>query len=175
MELPNLPVPLSGFIPHLGEQSRSGILEENALEPFKVYESRLREVFAQEPTNDAISDPHVNTVPVFAGHERHLKAKARHLDNESPTESEKYILPLHSSFYNEDGSPATVRSLKEFKNNFRLFSESSLVDMDWSNVVAAGSSVTTCLLPLPEEHGSSKKAQRCAARFSALFSLIRCS
>ncbi|KAK2765211.1 hypothetical protein FQN54_008910 [Arachnomyces sp. PD_36] len=160
MELPNIPVPLDGFIPHLGEQSRKGILLENALEPFKAYESRLREVFAQEPTNEVISDPHINTVPVFAGHEQHLKTKARQLDQETPEESEKYMLPLDPSFYNEDGSPATVRSLDEFKNNFRLFSESSLVDLDWSNVVAAGSSVTTCLLPVPAEHGASKKAQR---------------
>lgn len=162
MELPNLPVPLDEFIPHLSRQSRRGILLEDALEPFKAYESRLREVFAQEPTNYVISDPHVSTVPVFAGYEHHLNAKSRQLGQETPAESEKYILPLDPKLYNEDGAPATVRSLKEFKNNFRLFSESSLVDMDWSNVVAAGSSVTTCLLPVPEEHGSSKKAQRCA-------------
>jgi hypothetical protein len=160
MELPNIPVPLKEFIPHLAEQSRQGILIENTLGPYKAYESRLREIFAQEPANKALSDPHVNTVPVFTGYEHHLKAKSRQLDKENSEESEKYILPLDSSFYNDDGSPATVRSLDEFKNNFKLFSESSLVDMDWSNVVAAGSSVTTCLLPVPEEHASSKRAQR---------------
>ena len=160
MELPNIPAPLKEFIPHLAEQSRQGILAENALGPYKTYESRLRKVFAQEPTNEVLSNPHVNTVPVFAGYEHQLEAKPRQLDEETPEESGKYLLPLDSSFYNEDGSPAIVRSLDEFKNNFRLFSESSLVDMDWSNVIVAGSSVTTCLLPVPEDHGSSKRAQR---------------
>jgi ankyrin repeat protein len=59
-----------------------------------------------------------------------------------------------------NGSLATVQSLKEFKRNFNVFSESSLVDMDWSNVVAAGSSVVNCLLPVPKEFDVSKRTLR---------------
>ena len=59
-----------------------------------------------------------------------------------------------------NGSPAIVQSLKDFQQNFALFCESSLVDLDWSNVVAAGSSVVTCMLPVPEQHRSSKRALR---------------
>jgi hypothetical protein len=59
--------------------------------------------------------------------------------------------------------------MKEFKNNFNLFSESSLVDLDWSNVVAAGSSVVTSLLPVmvsyPTHNGKTAFSNhaRCAA------------
>ena len=59
-----------------------------------------------------------------------------------------------------NGSPAVVNSLKEFRHNLGVFCESSLSDMDWSNVVAAGSSVVNCLLPVPDEYSSSKRALR---------------
>ncbi|KAI2134268.1 hypothetical protein LOY86_006541 [Ophidiomyces ophidiicola] len=160
MELPRLAVPLGEFVPHLGGQNRRNILDGDCLAPYKAYESKLREVFAQDPGNEALLDPHVNVVPIYAGDQEHLKVKARNLEQESTEESEKYLLPLTSTFRREEGSFAVVPSLNEFKDNFRLFSESSLVDLDWSNVVVAGSAVTTCLLPLSEEHKSSRKAQR---------------
>ncbi len=50
--------------------------------------------------------------------------------------------------------------LTVFKKDFPLFSESSLVDLDWSNVVAAGSSVVTPFLPAPDKFSTSKKAPR---------------
>ena len=59
-----------------------------------------------------------------------------------------------------DGSPAIVEFIREFKNNLNVFSESSLVDLDWSNVVVAGSAVVTSLLAVPKEHASSKRALR---------------
>lgn len=160
MDLPNLPVPLDEFVPYLGKQKRDDILNESALGPFKTYESKLREIFAQEPSNKAIADPHVNVAPVYTGNEDHLRVKARNLEAETPQESEKYMLPLNSAFRRDDGTHAVAPTLTQFKDNFRLFSESSLVDLDWSNVVAAGSAVTTSLLPLSEEHRSSRKAQR---------------
>ncbi|WEW58217.1 hypothetical protein PRK78_003685 [Emydomyces testavorans] len=160
MELPSLPLALSAFVPHLSERSRVDILNGNALKPFKCYESKLREIFAQEPKNKAIADPHINVVPVYAGHEDQLMVKARDLEQETPEEAEKYILPLSPAFRRESSTPAVVGSLDEFKDNFRLFSESSLVDLDWSNVVVAGSAVTTCLLPLSAQHKTSRKAQR---------------
>lgn len=59
-----------------------------------------------------------------------------------------------------EGVAATLQSLAEFKNNFNVFSEGSLVDLDWSSVILAGSAVTTCLLPLPTEHAARKRATR---------------
>lgn len=106
------------------------------IEPYKQYDSKIREVFAQEPTHPALADRHLNITPVFAGQESNLKIRARNLGAESEEETKKYIMPLEAEKRKPTGSPATVQSLKEFQTNFNIFSESSLVDMDWSNVVA---------------------------------------
>ncbi|KAK2799263.1 hypothetical protein FQN50_008539 [Emmonsiellopsis sp. PD_5] len=160
MELPSIPVPLNDFVPYLDKHSRDEVVTGSALAPFKAYEAKLREVFAQEPDNKLIKDPQVNVVPVYNGHEGQLKVKARTLAKESPAEAEKYIMSLIPELRRKNAMPAVVPSINQFKDNFRLFSESSLVDLDWSNVVVAGSAVTTCLLPVPKEFRSSKKAQR---------------
>ncbi|KAJ4286829.1 hypothetical protein N0V90_013081 [Kalmusia sp. IMI 367209] len=130
------------------------------LEPYKQYDAKLREVFAQEPSHPALADSHLNIVPVFAGHEQSLKVRARDLDGESQEEKERYVMALVESERRKNGSPAIVQDLKEFQQNFALFCESSLVDLDWTNVVAAGSSVVTCLLPVPEQCKRSKRALR---------------
>ncbi|KAK2775823.1 hypothetical protein FQN52_007078 [Onygenales sp. PD_12] len=159
MELPSIPVPLSDFVPYLDKHSRDEVVTGSALAPFKAYEARLRQVFAQEPDNKVIKDPQVNVVPVYNGHEGQLKVKARNRAEESPAEAEKYMMSLIPELRRKNAVPAVVPSIDEFKDNFRLFSESSLVDLDWSNVVVAGSAVTTCLLPVPKVFRSSKKAQ----------------
>ncbi|MCJ1282483.1 hypothetical protein MMC26_001806 [Xylographa opegraphella] len=64
-----------------------------------------------------------------------MKVRARCLDNDA--ENEKYMFPLDSKERKPSGAPAIVPILKDFKQNFDLFSESSLVDLDWNNVVAA--------------------------------------
>jgi len=69
-------------------------------------------------------------------------------------------MPLQFKDRKLDGAPATVESLQDFKKNFNLFSESSLADLDWTNVVAAGSSVVTALLPVPDKYNTSKKSLR---------------
>lgn len=69
-------------------------------------------------------------------------------------------MPLKDEERKKSGSPAVVSSFKEFQKNFNLFSESSLIDLDWDNVVAAGSSVTTALLPVPEKWAGSKRSMR---------------
>lgn len=58
-------------------------------------------------------------------------------------------MPLSDADRKANGTPAVVTSFKDFQQNFNLFSELSLSDLDWSNVVAAGSAVTTALLPVP--------------------------
>jgi hypothetical protein len=143
MSLPTLPVPHSQFIPYLEKQD----VMKQALEPYKIYENKLREVFAQEPANVITADPHVNVLPLFDGHEEMLKIRARDM-NVSMHEKDKYLLTLPDGERKPSGTPAIVSSMKEFKNNFNLFSEGSLVDLDWSNIVAAGSSVVTSLLPV---------------------------
>ncbi|TKA65886.1 hypothetical protein B0A49_10217 [Cryomyces minteri] len=122
------------------------------LEPYKQYDAKLREIFAQEPDHPATANHQISTVPVFAGHEQEVKIRARNLLSETDEEKEQYIMPLKNTARKPTGSPAIVQSFKEFQTNFNLFCESSLVDMDWSNVLAAGSSVVTSLLPVPEQY-----------------------
>ncbi|KAF7930900.1 hypothetical protein EAE99_004150 [Botrytis elliptica] len=158
IDLPSLPAPIKDFIPYLSQNPTKNI--STIIEPYKTYESELRKVYAQQPDHEAVKDGAVNLVPIFSGHENDLKVRARDLDNESKEESEKYIMPLKDEERRPNGSPAVVGSIKDFQTNFNLFSESSLADLDWNNVVAAGSAVTTSLLPIPEKWAGSKRAMR---------------
>ncbi|PGH04470.1 hypothetical protein GX51_03461 [Blastomyces parvus] len=151
MELPSIPVPLNDFIPYLNKHSRHEILTGEAMAPFKAYESKLREIFAQEPNHKAIVNPQVNVLPLYVQSTADVKVKARDLAKESPADAEKYILPLAAEARKKDSTPAIVPTFDQFLENFRIFSESSLVDIDWSNVVVSGSAVTTCLLPVPDK------------------------
>lgn len=128
------------------------------LAPYKEYDSRLREIFAQQPDHPAIARP--NVVPLFAGSQQDVKIRARNLSAESEEERQRYLMPLNKADRKPNGAPAVVQSLQEFQTNFQLFSESSLVDMDWSNVVVAGSAVVTSLLPVPPAYNTSKRALR---------------
>ncbi|EMR81433.1 putative ankyrin repeat protein [Botrytis cinerea BcDW1] len=158
IDLPSLPAPVNDFISYLCQNPTKNI--STIVEPYKAYESELRKIYAQQPDHEAIKDGAVNLVPIFSGHESDLKVRARDLENESKEESEKYIMPLKEKERRPNGSPAVVGSIKDFQTNFNLFSESSLADLDWSNVVAAGSAVTTSLLPIPEKWAGSKRAMR---------------
>jgi hypothetical protein len=156
MDLPSVPAPMQEFLPYLARHSKM----DEAIQPYEKYECKLRETFAQDPDNAILNDSHINTVPIFAGHEHTVKIRARDLDYETLEEKEKYLLPLSASDRKPNGSSAIVGSLDEFRTNFTLFSESSLADLDWNNIVAAGSSVVTSLLPVEAPHNESKRALR---------------
>lgn len=158
LELPPLPAPVKDFAPYFSNAKDTPVAE--LLEPYHAYEAELRKFYAQQPDDPVLKDGLINTVPIYAGQESSLKVRARKLDTETEAEKEKYILSLKKADRKPDGSTAVVTSLKEFQSNFNLFSESSLSELDWSNVVAAGSSVTTALLPVPEEWSGSKKNLR---------------
>lgn len=128
------------------------------LAPYKEYDAKLREIFAQQPSHPAVEKP--NVIPLFRGHEENVKIRARDPATEPEDERQRYLMPLKRAERKPDGAPAIVQSIKEFQTNFQLFSESALVDMDWSNVVVAGSAVVTSLLPVPAEHNTSKRALR---------------
>ena len=59
-----------------------------------------------------------------------------------------------------NGSQAVVQFLEEFRHNLSVFFEAALADFDWSNVVAAGSSVVRCILPVPDKYNASKRSLR---------------
>lgn len=158
-EMPKLPSGhVKAFIPYLAKHPNTPIAE--LLEPYKAFESELRKVYAQDPTHEAVRDGSVNLVPIFDGHESELKIRARNLDTETEEGASKYIMTLKDDDRRKDGSSAIVSSFKDFQQNFNLFSESSLADLNWDNVVAAGSAVTTALLPVPEKWSGSKRSLR---------------
>jgi hypothetical protein len=173
IEIPQLPSrSVKEFIPYLSKNPDEPMGE--ILEPYKSFEAEPRKVYAQQPAHEAVKDGTVNLVPVFGGHEHDLKIRARSLDTKSEDESSKYIMELKEEDRKPNGSPAVVSSFKDFQQNFNLFSESSLTEIDCSNVVAAGSAVTTSLLPVPEKWADSKRALReCMQLLQAFHFLIR--
>jgi hypothetical protein len=152
IELPTLPLPIPEFIHHVDKfpKTQAGVIE--AVEPYKAFENKLREIYAQHPTHPAAADRHL--VPVFDG--PLAVTRARDPSKQSVAENDNYLLSIPEELCRKDGSPATVSSLKEFKTNFNVFSESSLVDLDWNNVIVAGSAVATSLVPVSHPHNESK-------------------
>lgn len=154
-ELPQIPVPHKDFVQYVVKHRHTSI--EELVDPYNIFESKLREGFALHPNHPVVQDPNVNLVPVF-GFNGLLCTQARKLDDDLV--NQQYIMPLKSGDRKPSGSPVMVDSLKDFKKNFNLFSESSLIDLDWGNIVAAGSSVVTPLAPVPKKCNTSKKALR---------------
>ncbi|KAI0478003.1 ankyrin repeat protein [Xylaria cf. heliscus] len=157
-QLPQLPVAHDGLVNYIAEHPNTPLAQ--LIDPYRKFEARLREMYAQDRNNPALDDPHLNVLPLFTKDTPAIQTRARNLDDETQEQQEKYIMPLPDDKRRPSGSPAVVESLKEFRYNFNVFSESSLSDMDWDNVVAAGSSVVNCLLPVPPEYKKSKRALR---------------
>lgn len=157
IQLPALPAKHRDLLPFIHANSNTPI--HDLLKPYYLYESTLREVYAQQPDHPAIIDPLVNAVALFQP-QPGLVVQSRSVLSESHEQQEKYILPLNHEDRKPAGTAATVGSLKEFQSNFNLFSEAALTELDWSNVVAAGSSVVTSLLPIPENYAASKRLIR---------------
>lgn len=157
--LPSLPAKHSDFLSHVNSRPDTPIQE--LVKPYNEHDAVLRQIFAQEPSNPVVADNHVNVVPLYdANGSSGLRVRARDPASEPKEVNEKYVMPLKDKDRRPNGSPAVVETFKEFKTNFDLFSEGSLGDIDWNNVVAAGSAVVTALLPVPEEYRDSKRALR---------------
>lgn len=157
-DLPQLPATHTDLARHIADRAETPMAE--IMEPYRKFEARLREVYAQDRQNPILSDPYLNVVPLFNDDTSKITTRARDLSAESEEEKSRYIMPLPEDKRRPHGSPATVADFAEFQHNFNVFSESSLVEMDWGNVVAAGSSVVNCLLPVPTEFKVSKRKLR---------------
>lgn len=159
LELPQVPVPHAELARYIAENPGRSMVD--LLEPYRQFEAQLRQLYAQDPENNIIRNEHLNVFPLFRdGEKSDIKIRARDLDAEPQAEKDRYVMTLPDEQRRPTGSPAVVQSLKEFQHNFNVFSESSLVDLDWSNVVASGSSVVNTLLPVPERYRDSKRALR---------------
>jgi hypothetical protein len=155
---PELPAPLSGLVKYIHEHPEIPVSQ--ILGPYHKHEGYLRALFAQDGQNPILDNPYVNTLPLFTEVSELVTTRARNPALETEEERSRYIMPLSDQKRRKDGSPAIVASLAEFQRNFSIFSEASLAEMDWSNVVAAGSSIVNCLLPIPEEYKVNKRKLR---------------
>ncbi|KAM7224255.1 hypothetical protein V8F06_000036 [Rhypophila decipiens] len=158
ISLPELPVRHADLVKHITKHPETPLAE--LIKPYREYEATLRQAYAQNPDAEMLKDSNINVLPLFTDDTVNIKIWARDLENESKTEKERYIMPLPKNVRRANNSPAVVPSFKEFQRNFNVFSESSLVELNWDNVVAAGSSVVNCLLPVPEEHNRTKRSLR---------------
>jgi hypothetical protein len=156
INMPVLPVPQHRFIEHVAANPATPIAE--LLQPFKQHEDELRKIFAQQPEHPATKQ--LNIIPVFNGHEKDVRTRARDPTTEPDNIKEKYIMPLKPTERKANGTLAIADSMQDFKTNFNLFTESSLVDLAWDNVVVAGSAVVTSLLSVPEQYAHSKRSLR---------------
>lgn len=132
---------------------------DDALKPSIEDESELRRLFAQDPANLRLKDPHVGLVDVFDAPQDIRTTRARVVRDEFDL-NEKYIMPLSETRRRKEGTPAMAVDLEEFKSNWAIFTENSLSLLDWSNVVAAGGSVLACLAPVPDASKESKRSLR---------------
>lgn len=158
VQLPELPAPHAGLVDYMADNPGKPMSDITAR--YREYESQLRTLFAQDRSDPRLNDPYINVLPLFTDKTARITTRARDLASESQAEKERYIMALPDDKRRPHGSPATVGSLKDFRKNFAIFSESSLADLDWSNVVAAGSSVVNCLLPVPAEFNTTKRKLR---------------
>lgn len=157
-DFPELPAPQAELVNYIAQNPDKPMVE--IMEPYRRYEAHLRSVFAQDRENPILKDPHLNVVPLFTDATKSITTRARDLASESEEEKSKYIMALPDDKRRPHGSPATVANLAEFQKNFGIFSESSLAELDWNNVVAAGSSVVNTLLPVPNEFKANKRKLR---------------
>jgi hypothetical protein len=158
IQLPGLPAPLTQLVDYIADRPEQPV--HDLLRPYRDFEAKLREVFAQDRHDPRLADAHVNVLPLFTDKVDRVTIRARDLAAEPQEVKDRYIMALPDDKRRPHGSPATVGSLSEFRGNFSIFSENSLADIDWSNVVAAGSSVVNCLLPVPSSFRSSKRTLR---------------
>jgi len=141
--------------------SESGASLDQVLKPTLEYESELRKVFASDRDNDKLKDPHVGLVDLFG--ERTPDAVRRSRARVVVSEDDEafaahYVMPLPVAKRRKEGEQCIVSTVDDFKKNWAVFTEGSLGQLlDWSNVVAAGGSVLSCLAPLSEQASKSRR------------------
>lgn len=140
-----------------------GVDLDDVLRPSLVDEQELRKLFAQDKTNPRLDNPHVGLVDVFGPNtEVTRKTRARVVDSSNEESlSGHYIMPLSDTQRRKDGDASMTTTFDEFKKNWSIFTEGSLSQLlNWNNVIAAGGSVLSALLPLSDKDKESKRAIR---------------
>jgi hypothetical protein len=140
-----------------------GVSLDDVLGPSLVDEQELRKLFAQDKANPRLDNPHVGLVDVFGPNtEATRKMRPRVIDSSSEESlSGHYIMPLSDSQRRKDNDASMTTTFDEFKKNWSIFTEGSLSQLsNWNNVIAAGGSVLSALLPLSDKDKENKRAIR---------------
>ena len=137
-----------------------GVSLDGGLQPSLDEETELRKLFANDRQNARIANPYVGLVDIFAAPKAIRTTRARVVGGKEELSS-KYVMPIAEMNRRKEGSHSVVDDLEQFKKNWAIFSEGTLVQLlDWNNVVAAGGSVLACLTPLDEDQKATRRSIR---------------
>lgn len=150
----------TAFLARIASLPKSrGILLDPALQPSLDDEAELRRLFATDKSNARLKDPFVGLVDVFAAPDNIRTIHARVIDDIEYS-SAHYAFPLADVDRRKEGTPSMVENMDYFLKNWAIFTEGSLSQIDWSNVIVAGGAVQACLSPLPEAAPSKRELRR---------------
>ncbi|XP_006457063.1 hypothetical protein AGABI2DRAFT_181422 [Agaricus bisporus var. bisporus H97] len=132
-----------------------GVALDDVLGPSLADEQELRKLFAQDKANPRLDDPYVGLVDLDE------IPFLRYQTFSLPTLSGQYIMPLQDNQRRKDGDASMVADFDEFGKNWSIFTEGSLSQLiNWNNVIAAGGSVLSALLPLSDKDKENKRTIR---------------
>ncbi|KAJ3167490.1 hypothetical protein HK101_011769 [Irineochytrium annulatum] len=111
------------------------------------HENYNRKLYAKFRDDPEIQDPYCSLVKVHGAASGGVWRALPILKEEAAI---PVVMPVPEKKRIAVGEPCIV-DRDEFLVNWRIFTENMLQDMDWSNVFAAGGSVTGCLAPVPAD------------------------
>ncbi|KAK6355467.1 hypothetical protein TWF696_004564 [Orbilia brochopaga] len=155
--LPSVPTAPGSFLSLIGANENKPL--RDLVKPYLEYESKLRSLFAQDPSNPELADNLVGLVPIYDGHDDKITIRSRDVSSESQEEQDRYIMPLEEGERSSSGDRAIVDE-ETFRKNFNAFTEGTLENLNWSHIVAAGSSVMTPILPVPSHENEDEDTLR---------------
>lgn len=130
----------------------AGVDLSPALKPSLDDEADLRRIFATDRTNARLSNPYVGLVNIHGQDSERIKKTHARVIQDNADLSKHYVLALDKLTRRKDGTPAMAETIDEFQKRWAIFTEGALSQItDWSNIIAAGGSVSACLAPLPEK------------------------
>lgn len=129
-------------------------------------EEVLRRMFAQDRDNPLLRNKYLGLFDAFSVPAEVCRVRARSRDAMNityitPQEhrelnfSTDHLFSLKPDLVKEDGEPCMVRTIKDFRSNFEIFTHGALKHIrDWDNLVVAGGAVLACLFPPSTAKGS---------------------
>ncbi|KAF7948486.1 uncharacterized protein EAE97_003897 [Botrytis byssoidea] len=121
------------------------------VQPYLSYETGLRKAFARP--HAVVGGPD-DLISIYDGHESSFRIR---IADRETTAADKYIMPLKRKEV-LGGQPAIAGSFAKFCENFDAFTHGILHDINWSNIVVAGSAALLPLLPRRKKRSTASAA-----------------